>query len=454
MGKDKKNAAIKWKACAAIFSLCAGMLFHAVPPASADSCKAATVRGDYETAYRLCLPLAENGDALAQGLLGWMYENGEGVRKDYQRAARWYRKAADQGNASVQVKLGLMYDEGKGVPKDYQEAAYWYRKAADQGEARAQFNLGIMYLKGDGVPKDYQQALRWFRKAADQGEARAQYNLGVMYDFGKGVPKDYQEAYKWYSLAGAKGHKSARHNLNLLERSITGGQIAEGQRLARNWKPGASSDAEKSPGKRPPSGNGSGFLVSDKGHILTNEHVVSDCRSFRVSPPGDPAILRGRDKANDLALLQVPPHKSMRPVSFQERSAQLGSDVLAVGYPLRGKAGRGLNITKGTISALSDGDGDSRLLQFTAPVQPGNSGGPLLDESGLVVGVIVSRLEETAGGRPVQNVNFAIRAKVARAFLDSNSVLYESGKGGWLSPKAETVAENARAHTVMVECYQ
>ena len=79
-------------------------------------------------------------------------------RKDFATALVWFRKAADQGQAIAQLILGAMYAEGEGVPKDDQQALYWYRKAADQGQAEAQFNLGLMYANGQGVPKDDQQA--------------------------------------------------------------------------------------------------------------------------------------------------------------------------------------------------------------------------------------------------------------------------------------------------------
>lgn len=94
---------------------------------------AAYERGDYATAYREFLPLAEQGYARAQHNLGVMYHNGEGVPQDYAEAVRWYRKAAEQGLAEGQWSLGFMYDSGEGVPQDYGEAAWWYRKAAEQG---------------------------------------------------------------------------------------------------------------------------------------------------------------------------------------------------------------------------------------------------------------------------------------------------------------------------------
>src|SRR5664280_1687320 len=88
-------------------------------------------------AFEKLMPLAKQGNALAQYMVGEMYYKGEGVTQDYTSAAKWYRKAAEQGYAPAQYSLGLMYREGRGIPQDYAEAAKWYRKAAEQGNVYA-----------------------------------------------------------------------------------------------------------------------------------------------------------------------------------------------------------------------------------------------------------------------------------------------------------------------------
>jgi len=98
-------------------------------------------------------------------------------------------KAAEQGNALAQTILGAIYRYGKDVPQDYQLAANWYRKAAEQGLAEAQFNLGNMYRYGKGVPLDSKEAVNWYRKAGEQGYAEAQFNLGIMYATGAGIAR-------------------------------------------------------------------------------------------------------------------------------------------------------------------------------------------------------------------------------------------------------------------------
>ena len=102
-----------------------------------DDGVAAYRQEDYARALRLIRPLAQDGNASAQALLGLMYALGQGVQQDYAAALGWYRKAADQGLASAQCDLGTMYERGLGVNQDYAAALTWYRKAAEQGYADA-----------------------------------------------------------------------------------------------------------------------------------------------------------------------------------------------------------------------------------------------------------------------------------------------------------------------------
>jgi TPR repeat protein len=143
----------------------------------------------------------------------------------------------DAENADAQFNLGLLYLDSKGVPKDAVQAANWFMKAAEQGISKAQFNLGVMYSNGDGVPKDHVQAAGWHRKAAERGQVNAQFVLGWMYADGDGVPKHNVQAYMWRNLAAAQGFKGAKTNRNTIEKMMTPAQIAEAQKLSREWKP-------------------------------------------------------------------------------------------------------------------------------------------------------------------------------------------------------------------------
>jgi TPR repeat protein len=185
-----------------------------------EDARAAYGRGEYATALRLILPLAEQGIAAAQNGLGVMYNQGQGVPQDYAEAMKWYRLAADQSYAKAQSNLATMYHDGEGVPQDYAEAMKWYRLATDQADTAAHFNLGLMYYRGEGVRPDYAEAMKWFRLAADQGDANAQNNLGVMYLKGQGVPQNYNVALGWFNVSAAQGHQEAIRNRDSANRQI------------------------------------------------------------------------------------------------------------------------------------------------------------------------------------------------------------------------------------------
>ena len=111
----------------------------------------------------------------------------------------------------------------------------WYHRAAKQGFTNAQYNLGGMYEFGLGVTEDYAEAAKWYRKAAEQGDARAQDYLGLIYDIGVVVPQDSVQAYMWFNLAMEQGINDATKNRNNVAKFMTPAQIAEAQRLAREW---------------------------------------------------------------------------------------------------------------------------------------------------------------------------------------------------------------------------
>ena len=121
--------------------------------------------------------------------------------------------------------------------QDYATAFALIRPLADQGVAKAQYDLGFMYDAGQGVAQNYAEAVKWYRLAADQGHVTAQFNLGVMYAEGRGVAQDYVQAHMWFYLAAAQGDAKALKNRDSIAAKMTAAQIAEAQRLAREWKP-------------------------------------------------------------------------------------------------------------------------------------------------------------------------------------------------------------------------
>ena len=132
----------------ATFAVVGALLFSAGSAlANWDDGVAAAKRGDFATAFQEWLPLAKQGDAISQGLIGTMYANGEGVPENPAEAVKWFSKAAEQGYADAQYNLGNMYDKGRGVSEDKAEALNWWRKAAEQGHEDANEWLEFLEAK-------------------------------------------------------------------------------------------------------------------------------------------------------------------------------------------------------------------------------------------------------------------------------------------------------------------
>src|SRR5262249_37901666 len=173
--------------------------------------------------------------------------------------------------------------------------------------------------------------------------------------------------------------------------------------------------------------SGSGFFVSTEGHVVTNAHVVAGCKYVRSSRGGQISQV-AIDEASDLALYIASEKIPFAALLRGGKGPRVGESVIAIGFPLKGLLSSDAIITTGTISALAGVKNDRRTIQITAPVQPGNSGGPLVGENGSVVGVVVGKLNalkmaEVIGDIP-QNVNFAVRLGTLQSFLNANDVPY------------------------------
>lgn len=252
--------------------------------------------------------------------------------------------------------------------------------------------------------------------------------------------------------------------------SMTGSPFPTTQRANYPWEGSEPEVANAPPSTRPPTtptsrpteppkttfSTGSGFFVSKAGHVMTNAHVVKDCATITVRPDGAtalPAQVLARDVTNDLVVLKVagPVEKTLSLRS----SVRLGEGIAAFGFPHTDILATTGNFTLGNVTALAGLRDDSRHLQISAPVQAGNSGGPLLDTSGNVVGVVASKLNaiKVAGeqGDLPQNVNFAVKASLATSFLDANQVTYETGTLGDKLDPAD-LADKAKKASVFITC--
>jgi len=204
--------------------------------------------------------------------------------------------------------------------------------------------------------------------------------------------------------------------------------------------------------------SGTAFVVDAGGRLLTNAHVVADCTRIELTY-GDGRRVGGRiaarDTRADLALLEgATPATAV--AAFARTGARAGDDVIALGYPLRGLLAMEANVSTGIVSATAGLKDDPTRLQISAPIQPGHSGGPLLDESGAVLGMVVSKLNALRVARMTgdvpQNVNFAIKSSVAQAFLRDNGIEPTMAEPPARRPRTADVVQAARAFTALVEC--
>lgn len=388
----------------------------------------------------------------------------DGVRDaaqgDYEGARREYFGAARDGNEKAQNNLARLYREGLGGPVDMERAFYWFSKAAQSGQVNAQTSLGDMFEKGDAVRVNYLAAAYWYRRAAISGFFIGQISLAEMLEAGRGIPQDSVAALAWYTIASnAKVNPANQYYVeesakaaearDSLARRLSKQQRAISQDLATRWlagfdlpapdRPSASDAPASADASSPPPqsatetvvATGTGFVINERGDVVTNNHVVAGCKRVTFELHGGRSV-HGRlltvDENDDIAVANFGVTMS-QVASFSNRiNSRPGDDLIVFGFPLLGVLSTSGNLTRGSLTAMSGLQDDSRYMQISAPVQPGNSGGPVLGMSGHVIGLVTYKLDALvtmkATGDIPQNVNFALKASVLRSFLDRRSIPY------------------------------
>jgi S1-C subfamily serine protease len=231
-------------------------------------------------------------------------------------------------------------------------------------------------------------------------------------------------------------------------------------KIAAKPQPAPDKQAPPAGSKATGAKSGTGFVVSANGHIVTNNHVIDGCvGDIKGNLTGEASmVLRvvSSDANNDLALLQAPSTATFKEFArIRDRSFHSGDSVVAIGFPYHGLLTSDFTVTTGIVSSLSGMRNDTRFLQISAPVQPGNSGGPLFDTTGQIVGVVTAKIPvlriAAATGNIPENINFAIKTGALRDFLDNSVVPYQTAE-----PKGELkttdIAGNARAYTMLIAC--
>ena len=455
---------------------------------------------------------ADKGDADSQAALGYLYEQGLGVHTDLAQAITLYKAAARQGSSRALNNLGVLYHDGTGLPKNLVNAYVLYALAADKAESGDDRKLALDNrndVAKELTAADLAKAKTLREDAAKNvdlvlpGETVAsQGGTGSPDTGGTGKkPKDQSlgpdstktpdksatvppQPSGLGTLVGsvkaaltALGYDAGGKDNALTDKTVAAiksfqkdkglpvtGEISEdllAALLAARFELTTASktiDNGGSDQKLELYATGSGFYVSALGHIVTNDHVVDGCKEMRLAN-GTLLELIITDKANDLALLKAP-KAGPSFVHFRDgRGVRTGEAILIAGFPLRDEISSELNVTTGNVSSLAGPNNDRTLIQITAPVQHGNSGGPVLDLSGNVVGVVQSKFDpsaDTGDDNTIdvpQNVNFAVSANTLRAFLDAQEIDYDSAPSTATLSSAE-IASRAHGFTVSLECWQ
>lgn len=205
------------------------------------------------------------------------------------------------------------------------------------------------------------------------------------------------------------------------------------------------------------SSSGSGFAVTDDGWILTNAHVVKGCQRVEIGNTGQAEDIRF-DSHDDLALIKAPAGVKTQALFLRRDVIRLGEDIIALGFPLDGLLSDSIKMTTGNVNALSGVENDARYLQISTPIQPGNSGGPVIDRHGHVIGITTAGLSKNFAdqtGFIAQNVNFALRAGVAAIFMEAQglTVSYADDDKGAPVPSTADITEKATPSVYKILCY-
>lgn len=405
---------------------------------------------------------ASQGYAKAQAALGQRYKSGRGVEQDIVEGLLWLEKAAEQGELTAQTTVALCYLNGDGTPRNEVNAAKWLQRASKAGSRFAESTLNGLQLRGSpktddeaatayralalrgdvtgliayaacleegrGLPKNPSEAAKWYLLAAKKGDLLAKYRLGILL---QAKAETQAEAFEWLSIAGIEGIGAARSAAGALEKKLTTEQLAAAQsHVKERAKPPMVAEASN-PGAgvesvlgallnrnlaRTPMSSGTGFFISQDGYLVTNHHVVDGGRRFEIQRGETklPAKVVRTSASNDLAVLKVEGEFPALEILSSDR-VELGDAVLTVGFPRPRVQGLSPKLSRGEIGSLQGLRDDPTQFQVSLPLQPGNSGGALVNKDGKVIGVVQSVLRGSVAlldnDSAPQSVNYAVKSK-------------------------------------------
>lgn len=418
--------------------------------------------------------------------LGRAYALGQGVQADAEKAKTYFNRGSDLGDGPSQYFLGLLYR----FSGDFRSAFVMQTialKVVEPGEMRDGIVKERIALQALLTPEQIRNSTK-IAKAWRKKSAKAAPFIGGT-DFIKRLQKQLTKrgfnAGEEDGIAGGATRKAFRQYADVLR--LPSAQFASPEvyyiayrlNLYGVVKPPlpampapveASQELPSTPTLTAPNtpiqktdvvSTGSGFVVDRNGHLVTNAHVAKGCTSIGiVDQQGNkiPAKTVKISDFSDLALIQSEGLRNREPVAFRGGDPiKLGESLVVFGFPLTGTLSDRGNLTVGNLAALSGLRDDPGMLQISAPVQPGNSGGPVLDSRGRLIGVVVAKLNAIAVANVTddipQNVNFAIKSSVLENFLQASSIEYQADVPSPKELPITDLAALAQHITVRVECY-
>jgi len=308
---------------------------------------------------------------------------------------------------------------------EYGEAAAIWTALAETGHINAQANLGFMYDYGTGVNRDHQLAARWYRAAASQGSAAGQYNLALLISEGHAEPVLGRSARYWLEKAAAQGFEDAVQELGRATTTTTSGREPPLDIWPSTTRtPAAAFEQTKAYTVDVPVSTGTAWPVA-AGYAVTNHHIIDGKRQVTlINKQGDElhAEVIASHAAHDIAFLRVTGSSRLPPaLPLSSQGASLGTSVFTIGFPRIDIMGKSPKLSHGIVSGINGLRDDPNSYQISVPIQQGNSGGPLLNMRGEVVGMITSMLGEKGpdGGpaKAVPSINYALKIEIIRAFM-------------------------------------
>lgn len=394
------------------------------------------IERDEEQAFEYLLMAAYQESPWAQRLVGLAINAGTGVIEDSQKAFGWLKLSAENGDIISMRLIASRYADGNGTKKNLTEAIRWFEKACEAGcdSAQAEFARRLAY--GTGMPENPKKAHGYAKRSAMQGNEAAQRLLTSTYFSGVGVPRNIEQAYFWLALASGQNKEANDAGaLDFLEKKLTREQIAAVQRETSRFVP--KKELNKNKVKPLEKGlveaivsSGSGFFITQNGYFVTNYHVIKNAKEVSIEFNGKSfnAVVVLSDRKNDLAILKVEGNFPALHVK-RSKSLRVADHVSTVGFPNVGVQGQNAKYSSGKVASLTGFQDDVGTMQISVPIQPGNSGGALVDDTGSVVGVIVASLSKVHSlvSRKFipENVNYAIKSNALLNLIEAMPELDE-----------------------------